>query len=89
LAEQYPQGRVVPKQTWRLQKMIVDLGGTTDKSVIAQNIESLPIQDAKYIRKFVEDNEPGLELNRKITTPSGKEVNIEITFGVEFFRPFF
>jgi hypothetical protein len=88
-AEQYPQGRVVPKQTWKLQKMIIDLGGTTDKSVIAQTIETLPIQDAKYIRKFVEDNEPGLELNRKITTPSGKEVTIEITFGVEFFRPFF
>lgn len=89
MVEQYPSGRVAPRQTWRLQRMVVEMNGVKDKSNLVQNIELLPIQDAKYIRKFIEDNEPGLELTRKIKTPSGKEVEVQITFGVEFFRPFF
>ena len=89
MAESYPQGRVIPKQTWKLQKMVVEMNGNTDKSYIVQNIETLPISDAKFIRKFVDDNEPGLNLNNKIIAPSGKEVNVDIAFGVDFFRPFF
>jgi hypothetical protein len=89
MAENYPQGRIPPKSTWKLQKMIVEMEGISDKSILAQNIESLPIQDSKFIKKFIDENEPSLELNKKVITPSGKEVNIQITFGVEFFRPFF
>jgi hypothetical protein len=89
MAESYPQGRVVPKQTWKLQRMIVEMDGNSDKSYIVQNIETLPISDAKFIRKFVDDNEPGLDLNKKIIAPSGKEISVNISFGAEFFRPFF
>jgi hypothetical protein len=88
-AESYPQGRIVPKQTWRLNKMVVEMNGNSDKGVISQSIESLPIADAKYIRKFIEDNEPGLDLIKKVKTPSGNETNVNIVFGVDFFRPFF
>lgn len=89
MAESYPAGRVAPKQTWKLNKMIVDINGSTDKNTISQNVEQLPIADAKYIRKFVEENEPSLDLVKKVMTPSGKETLVNILFGVEFFRPFF
>ena len=89
MAESYPQGRVIPKQTWRLQKMVVEMNGNSEKGYIVQNIETLPISDAKYIRKFVDENEPGLNLNKIIIAPSGKEVNVNINFGADFFRPFF
>jgi hypothetical protein len=88
-AESYPAGRIAPKQTWKLNKMIVEINGSSDKGMIAQNVESLPIADAKYIRRFIEENEPSLDLVRKVTTPSGKETLVNIVFGVEFFRPFF
>jgi hypothetical protein len=88
-AENYPKGRVAPKQTWKLNKMIVEFNGSQDRQLISQSIETLPISDAKYIRRFVDENEPGLELTQKVIAPSGKEVNVNITFGVEFFRPFF
>mgnify|MGYP003341293043 CR=1 FL=1 len=39
--------------------------------------------------KFIEDNEPGLELTKSVKAPSGKEVYVNISFGAEFFRPFF
>lgn len=88
-ASQYPNGRVAPKQTWRLSKMIVEIDGITELGSIIQKIELLPIADAKYIRKFIFENEPGLDLNKTVITPSGKEIPFEISFGVDFFRPFF
>jgi hypothetical protein len=89
MGENYPVGRIPPKQTWRLSKMIHEIDGNTDRSFIVQTIETLPISDAKYIRRFIEENEPKLDLVRTVTTPSGKEVIVTIAFGVEFFRPFF
>jgi len=89
LGTKYPAGRVAPKQTWKLNKMIVELNGSSDRGTILQTIETLPISDSKFIRKFVEDNEPGLDLTKAIIAPSGKEVYVNISFGAEFFRPFF
>jgi hypothetical protein len=89
LADQYPVGRIAPKQTWKLNKMVVEVDGNGDVSFITQFIESLPISDAKFIRKFIDENEPRLDLVRKVIAPSGKEIYANISFGVEFFRPFF
>ena len=89
LADTYPQGRVVPKITWRMQKEIIEVDGSTDKAVIAKFIESLPIADSKYIRKFMNDNEPRLDMNRILMTPSGEKLTVNVGFGVDFFRPFF
>jgi hypothetical protein len=89
MAENYPTGRIAPRITWRLSKQIVELNGDSDKSKIAQFAETMPISDSKYIRKFLETNEPKLDLRKEVTAPSGEKVNIIINFGVEFFRPFF
>ena len=89
MAETYPVGRVAPKQTWKLNKMIVEVDGNREVGHISQIVESLPIADAKYIRRFIEENEPSLDLTKKIFAPSGKELTIGVSFGVEFFRPFF
>jgi hypothetical protein len=89
MVNQYPAGRQAPRITWRLQKQILEIDGDTDKGKISTFIESLPIMDSKYIRKFLKDNEPSLDLQRTVVAPSGEKVSFEITFGVEFFRPFF
>ena len=89
LAEQYPQGRTVPRVTWRLNKQIVEINGNQDKGEIAKFIEQMPIMDSKFIRKFMDDNEPRLNMNRIVTTPSGDRLTVNVGFGVEFFRPFF
>ena len=85
----YPQGRTIPIVTWRLEKLIQEVDGNTDRSSISTFITSLPISDSKYIRKFVSENLPSLDLTKKIVAPSGEEVSVDINFGVEFFRPFF
>jgi len=89
MVAQYPVGRTAPTVTWRLLKQIEEIDGETDKSKIAIFVDSLPIMDSKYIRKFLNDNQPSLDLRRTATAPSGELVSFEITFGVEFFRPFF
>jgi hypothetical protein len=89
MAENYPKGRVAPRVTWRLGKQIVEINGDSDRNTIVNFVETLPIMDSKYIRKFLNDNEPKLDLTRDLIAPSGKKVETNITFGVEFFRPFF
>lgn len=89
MSEQYPAGRVVPKITWRLNKLVQEVNGDTDRGNIAKFIDTLPIMDSKYIRNFIRENQPSLDLIKTIKAPSGELVSTEITFGVEFFRPFF
>jgi hypothetical protein len=89
MAEQYPIGRVAPTITWRLNKMIQEIDGMTDREKISAFIETLPIMDSKHIRNFVKDNVPSLDLEKTIMAPSGEKVSFRITFGAEFFRPFF
>jgi len=89
LSDSYPQGRVVPKITWRLNKQIVEVDGNTNQGDISMFVDQLPIMDSKYIRNFMRDNQPSLDLTRTAIAPSGELVSFEIAFGVEFFRPFF
>ena len=87
--DKYPSGRIPPTQTIRLNKMIVSIDGNSDRGDITKFIETMPIMDSKHIKKIIRDNEPRLDLTKTITAPSGEKVSLEISFGVEFFRPFF
>jgi hypothetical protein len=89
LADTYPQGRVVPKITWRMQKEIIEVDGSTDKAGIAKFVESMPIADSKYIRKFMNENEPRLDMTKTLKAPSGEILTVDVGFGADFFRPFF
>ncbi len=89
MVQAYPQGRTAPKITWRLVKEIIEINGNTDKGEIAKFVEQMPISDSKHIRKFMEDNEPRLDMNRIVMTPSGEKLTVNVGFGVDFFRPFF
>lgn len=89
MADSYPQGRVAPKVTWRLNKEIVEIDGSTDKQQISKFVESMPIMDSKHIRKFMDENEPRLDMRKEVIAPSGEKLTVTVGFGVEFFRPFF
>jgi hypothetical protein len=89
LADTYPQGRTAPKVTWRLNKEIVEINGTTDRMEISKFIEQMPIADSKLLRNFMIENEPRLDMNRQVIAPSGEKLTVNVGFGVDFFRPFF
>jgi hypothetical protein len=89
MVESYPKGMVVPKITWRLQKEIVEINGSNDKEMIAKYVQSMPISDSKFIRKFMEENEPRLDMTKTLKAPSGEFLTVNVGFGADFFRPFF
>lgn len=87
--ESYPAGRIPPKITLTLQKQIVEIDGNRDKGEIAKFVESMPIADSKFIRKFLGENEPRLDMTKVVIAPSGEKLTVNVGFGAEFFRPFF
>lgn len=89
IIDQYPAGRIPPSQTIRLNKMIVSIDGNDDRGHISKFVETMPIMDSKHIKKFMNENEPRLDLTKQVIAPSGEKTIVNIVFGVEFFRPFF
>lgn len=80
---------VAPIITKQLEFMIKSVGGNKEPMAIRGFIESMPIKDSQDFRKYIEENKPGLDLTQTATTPSGDTIQIQIGFGVEFFRPFY
>jgi hypothetical protein len=78
-----------PIITKQLSMMIKSINGTRELMTIHNFIENLPIKDSQDFRKFVKENKPGLDLTQSVITPSGDTIQVEIGFGVEFFRPFY
>jgi hypothetical protein len=89
MVDSYPVGRIAPRITWKLQRQIVEIDGVTDKVEIIKFIEQMPIADSKYVRTFMNENEPRLNMFKEVTAPSGERLAVNVGFGVEFFRPFF
>jgi hypothetical protein len=72
-----------------LNKQIIEINGVQDRAEISKFVDQMPIADSKYIRKFMDDNEPRLDLTRTVIAPSGEKLTVNVGFGVDFFRPFF
>lgn len=89
IKESWNGNGVAPIVTKQLEMMIKSVGGERDALKIRGFIETMPIKDSQEFRKFVQDNKPGLDLTQQVTTPSGDMVQVNIGFGVEFFRPFY
>jgi hypothetical protein len=80
---------VAPIITKQLEMMIKSVAGNKDLMNIRNFIENMPIKDSQDFRKFINENKPGLDLTQTVITPSGDTIQVEIGFGVEFFRPFY
>jgi hypothetical protein len=78
-----------PVITKRLEMMIKSVAGVRDQMNTRNFVINLPIKDSQDFRKFILENKPSLDLNRKIKTPSGEIVDYTVNFGVDFFRPFY
>jgi len=89
LTDSYPDNVVAPVVTKRLEKIIVSVDGNENREEIVSFVNTLPISDSKFIRNTIIKCEPRLNLERVATAPSGEKVNVRVTFGAEFFRPFF
>ena len=80
---------VNPYMTKQLEFLVKEIDGVRDAMTISNYIQTMPIRDSQSIRKIVRKNSPSLDLTISVLTPSNEEINARITFGVEFFRPFY
>ena len=81
---------VAPIVTKRLEMMIQSINGNRNPMEIHSFIENkMPITDSKDLRKYAVENKPGLDLTQTVITPSKEDIQVEIGFGAEFFRPFY
>jgi hypothetical protein len=89
IKENWSGSGIAPVVTKQLEMMIKSFNGVTDALKIRSFIEMMPIKDSQDFRKFINENKPGLDLTQEVTTPSGDTIQVNIGFGVEFFRPFY
>tara|TARA_R100000908_G_C3715287_1_gene120268 strand:+ start:183 stop:941 length:759 start_codon:yes stop_codon:yes gene_type:complete len=87
--KRYQNDPINPYMTKQLERMVKEIDGVRDPMTISQLIQTMPIKDSQDIRKVIRENTPGLDLNIPTTTPSGEQMNVRISLGVEFFRPFY
>lgn len=74
--------------TTRLQYSIVSIDGRTDRSAINAFIRNMPARDSMALRKFIEANEPGIEMKADYDCSSCNEISeVRVPLGASFFWP--
>lgn len=74
--------------TQKLMYSVVSVDGTTDKVKVQAFIRNMPARDSLMLRKFMDSNEPGIDMKSWMTCPSCDEQSeVKLPLGVSFFWP--
>ncbi len=74
--------------TTRLKYSIVSIENITDKSKISMFIRNMPARDSLELRKFIDNNEPGIEMKSWMECPHCTEHSeVRLPMGASFFWP--
>lgn len=89
---QQASSKTVKKQednsTSQLKRLIVSVNGNTDRRVVSQFVDTMPVIDAKQLRSVVKRVTPDVDMKQDFVCAScGHEEEMEVPFTVEFFWP--
>jgi hypothetical protein len=74
--------------TSRLLHAILSIDGIDDKNKISLFVRNMPAKDSRSLRKFMDDNEPGVEMKSWMTCESCYEQSeVSLPIGASFFWP--
>jgi len=74
--------------TSRLKYAIVAANGITDRSKLDMMVSNLPARDSLYLRKHIDNNEPGIEMKAWMDCPACLEHSeVRLPLGAAFFWP--
>ena len=74
--------------TIRLQHAVVSVDDVKDRVKITQFVRNMPAGDSRALRKFMDDNEPGIEMKSWMTCSSCSEQSeVRLPIGASFFWP--
>ena len=75
------------KTTLRLERAIMEYGGTTDKMRIANTLKNLNIMDIRKLNKYIAEIEPGIIFRTTARIPGGGSVDTFLKINKNFFWP--
>jgi hypothetical protein len=71
-----------------LLRTIDSIGGVTDRNKISKFVENMPVKDSRFLRKYIRDVEPGIDMNTSFTCKGCElEAQVELSLGAGFFWP--
>lgn len=74
--------------TTRLKYSILQVDDVKDKSVLARFVDRMRAGDSRALRKYMDDNAPGIEMREQVTCPAcAFEEVVTVPIGVTFFWP--
>lgn len=74
--------------TGKLLRSIVSIDGVTDRNRISAFVRSMPAADSRALRKYMDSNEPGIDMTTGTVCPlCGEHQEVEMPIGVRFFWP--
>jgi hypothetical protein len=74
--------------TDRLCRSIVEVEGITDKNKIRMFVNNMPVRDSLSLRRFLEKNEPGIDMSVWLSCNScHEESEVLLPMGTSFFWP--
>ena len=73
--------------TYRLERMIVEVNGNRDRGMIRDIANSMRISDARAFDAYVDSIESGIDLNIEVETPGGGSVVTFLPLNFNFFWP--
>jgi hypothetical protein len=79
--------KISNKVTIRLEKTITEIDGERDKIIISNMIKKLPLIDSRSLRKYIEENEPGIDFNTTARIHGGGSVSTFLRLGKNFLWP--
>ena len=74
---------------YTLEKMIVEVNGERNRTIIKDFVNSIRIRDGKEFNDYVEKIESGIDLNIEIKTPGGESIATFLPLNFNFFWPNF
>ena len=74
--------------TSRLLHSILSIEGIEDKNKISTFVRNMPARDSRLLRKFMDDNEPGIEMKSWMQCPHCfEDSEVTLPIGASFFWP--
>jgi len=78
----------VNRVTTRLSNSVKSIDGIRDRNKLKKFIENMPLRDSRTIRRFIKDNEPGIDMNTSYNCSScNQEAQVTLSLGLNFLWP--
>jgi hypothetical protein len=73
--------------TYMLEKQIVEVEGQRETKIVSEFIKKMRIGDSRAFKKYVASIECGIDLNLKVQTPGGGQIETYFPLNSNFFWP--